>query len=131
MAAWHFLSLEPAHGRHVLCADDHEQIGELVKRLLERSGHVVECVSNGQQAWDRIAEDPRHFDVVVTDHQMPGVTGLELAGKLRASGYAGKIIIQSCRLTAAEENAFRALAVDCILCKPRDVLRLAEVVCEP
>ena len=131
MAAWHLFSFSPAGRRQILCADDHEQIAHLVKILLERAGHFVECVSNGQQAWERIAANPARFDVVVTDHQMPHVTGLELAAKLRAIGYTGKIIIQSCRLSTEEETAFRALEVDRILCKPGDVLRLAEVVREP
>jgi CheY-like chemotaxis protein len=130
MSAWHFLSLSGPQSRRVLCADDHEQITLLMKRLLERAGHIVECVSNGQQAWERITAEPDAFDVIVTDHQMPQVSGLELAAKLRAIGFAGKIIIQSCRLTTDEENAFRALAVDRILCKPGDVLRLADVVRE-
>ncbi len=128
MAAWHFFSPACRARRNVLCADDHDQIALLVQRLLERAGHHVECVSDGQQAWERIAAAPDHFDVVVTDHQMPHISGLELAARLRAIGFAGKIIIQSCRLSLAEESAYRALAVDNILCKPGDVLRLAELM---
>lgn len=128
MAAWHFLSPPGRARRRVLCADDHDQIALLVQRLLERAGHHVECVSDGRQAWERIAAEPDRFDVVVTDHQMPHLSGLELAAKLRAIGFAGKIIIQSCRLSLTEENAYRALAVDDILCKPGDVLRLAELM---
>lgn len=128
MAAWHFPSPAWRARRNVLCADDHDQIAQLVQRLLERAGHHVECVSDGQQAWERIAAAPDHFDVIVTDHQMPHLSGLELAAKLRAIGFAGKIIIQSCRLSSAEESAYRALAVDNILCKPGDVLRLAELM---
>lgn len=132
MAVWNLSSprrSRPA-SRHVLCADDHEQIALLTKCLLEKAGHVVECVGDGRAAWDRLAADPARFDVVVVDHQMPHVSGLELTERLRAIGFTGKIIIQSCRLTADEETAFRALAVDRILCKPRDILRLAEVVRE-
>jgi CheY-like chemotaxis protein len=123
-------SVSPLRERTVLCADDHEQIATLAKRLLERAGHHVECVSDGRQAWDRIAAAPAHFDVVVIDQQMPHITGLELTARLRAIGFPGKIIIQSSRLTHDEECAFRAFAVDRILCKPAGVLRLVEVVQE-
>src|SRR2546422_5463141 len=111
--AWHALPLclQATQRRHVLFADDEEQIGLLVKRLLERAGHDVECVENGEQAWARIAANPTLFDFVVIDQQMPGYSGLELVEKLSAIGYAGKIIIQSGRLTAEEESAFRALPV--------------------
>jgi two-component system sensor histidine kinase RpfC len=112
----------------VLFADDEEQIGLVVKRLLERAGHKVECVENGDDAWNRVAANPHFFDFVVIDQQMPGCSGLELVDRLLSIGYAGKIIIQSGRLTPAEESAFRARPVHRILCKPGDVLRLVEIV---
>jgi CheY-like chemotaxis protein len=130
MAAGHFFPtpLFGSRHRHVLCVDDHEQIALLVKRLLERAGHIVECVSDGREAWAKLSAEPERFDVVVTDHRMPHLTGFELAERLRKIGYAGKIFIQSCRLTAEEETAFRAVGVDRILNKPGDVLKLAEIV---
>lgn len=131
MAAWH-LPFPACRARHnVLCADDHDQIALIMQRLLERAGHHVECVSDGQQAWERIAAAPAHFDVIVTDHQMPHLSGLELAARLRAIGFSGKIIIQSGRLSPAEESAYRALAVDNILRKPGDLLRLPEFMQSP
>ncbi len=99
-----------------------------MKRLLERAGHQVESVADGQEAWDRLSANPADYDFVVTDHQMPNLSGLELVEKLRATGFAGKIIIQTCQLTAPEEDAFRALAVDRILRKPGELLQLVEIV---
>jgi CheY-like chemotaxis protein len=118
----------PPPRRHILCADDHEQIAMLMKRLLERAGHHVESVTDGQEAWKRLSADPTSYDFVVTDHQMPNLSGLQLVEKLRATGFAGKIIIQTCQLSPPEENAFRALAVDRILRKPGELLRLVEIV---
>ena len=99
-----------------------------MKRLLERAGHHVESVTDGQEAWKRLSADPTSYDFVVTDHLMPNLSGLQLVEKLRATGFAGKIIIQTCHLSAPEEDAFRALAVDRILRKPGELLRLVEIV---
>lgn len=118
----------PPPRRHILCADDHEQIGLLMKRLLERAGHEVESVSDGQEAWNRLSANPAAFDFVITDQQMPNLSGLQLVEKLRATGFPGKIIIQTCQLSPPEADAFRALAVDRILRKPGELLQLVEIV---
>lgn len=110
----------------VLCAEDHGQMAELIQQVLERAGHDVTCVADGREAWERIMENPFMFDAIVTDHQMPYLTGLELVRKLRAIGFDRKIIVQSSGLTAQEEAAFRRLGVDAILGKPAGVFELAK-----
>ena len=70
---------------HILCADDNVILGEIMLCLLAREGHWVEQVGDGAKAWDRLSADIDSFDVLVTDHQMPGLTGLELVERLRSA----------------------------------------------
>lgn len=93
-------------------------MAELVKRMLERSGFEVVCAADGKTAWEQIARDPLAFSAVVTDHQMPGLTGLQLVQRLRTLAFAGKIIVHSSALTPEEVTEFRRLHVDAILPKP-------------
>jgi CheY-like chemotaxis protein len=44
----------------------------------------VTSVTDGQRAYDLFCADPRRFDLVITDQTMPGMTGLDLAGRLLA-----------------------------------------------
>jgi two-component system chemotaxis response regulator CheY len=102
----------------ILCAEDHEQICELLKKVLSEAGHEVECVFDGQAAWERLSADLSAFDVLITDHQMPRLSGLGLVQRLRETPFAGRIVVESGNLTPELEEAFRALRVDRIVHKP-------------
>jgi CheY-like chemotaxis protein len=101
----------------ILCAEDHEQICELLKRVLTQAGHDVACAYDGGVAWKMLAHDPTAFDVVITDHQMPEMTGLELVQRLRRTNFSGRIIVHSGNMTPELEAMFLALQVDRIVRK--------------
>jgi len=63
----------------VLVVDDDRVILELLKRMLESEGIVTHCVSSGAEALEKITE--RTFSLMITDYNMPGLDGLELARK--------------------------------------------------
>ena len=71
--------------QRVLLVEDDPQGAQLLKMVLEDLG-VIEVVhaGDGQQAWDAfsVASDP--FTVVISDWNMPGMTGLQLLEKVRA-----------------------------------------------
>lgn len=71
----------PLAGRRVLVVDDERAIAAAVVRRLEREGAVCVAAHSGTEGEERLAAEA--FDVVVTDVEMPGKTGLEL---LRAAG---------------------------------------------
>jgi CheY-like chemotaxis protein len=112
--------------QRVLCAEDHPQMAELMTKVLRQAGHSVVCVPDGRQALQLCDAD--RFDVVVTDHQMPNVSGLELVAQLRAKSFGGKIVVHTSRINPIEEAAYRAHAVTEILMKPGGILKLAQVV---
>jgi CheY-like chemotaxis protein len=114
----------------ILCAEDHEQICELLKRVLSDAGHEVECVFDGQAAWDLLSADPSAFDVLITDHQMPRLSGLGLVQRLREIAFAGRIVIESGNLTPELEAAFLSLRVDRIVRKPLRPEVITELIAE-
>lgn len=102
----------------VLYADDMRQLRELIVIVLGRDGHLVETVANGQEAIEKITSVAQPYDVIITDHHMPGINGLELVTKIRSTPYAGKIIVFSSELSQTVDEAYRRLKVDHILPKP-------------
>lgn len=69
--------------RHVLYVDDEVLLVTIFTRLLERRGVKVSGFSDQHAALAAFRADPAGFDLVLTDHQMPGMTGLELAREVR------------------------------------------------
>jgi DNA-binding response OmpR family regulator len=60
---------------------------------------------------------------------MPGLDGIELAQRVRASGqYTGRIMITSGRLGSNDLKQIAAMQIDCILNKPFSVAELLEAV---
>lgn len=84
----------------ILLVEDNEGVGNFAETLLGELGHDVVRARNGQEAL-QLTESGATFDLVFTDVVMPGMSGLELAGKLRqrhphlpiilTTGYSDKI----------------------------------------
>jgi two-component system phosphate regulon response regulator PhoB len=66
----------------VLLVDDDADIRDVVGAMLEAVGLIVEPVTNAEAALDRVRET--HFDLLVLDWSLPGMTGLELCRRIRA-----------------------------------------------
>ena len=72
---------------HILIAEDEEHICRVLSLLLRRHGYKVTAVRDGMQALERIVESrngPRPVDLLLTDVQMEGLTGIELIAKLNS-----------------------------------------------
>ena len=109
---------KPKKSLRVLYADDMRELRQLLQVVLGRDGHKVESVSDGNLALELILPDPTAYDVVITDHHMATMSGLELVARLRALDYAGKIIVFSSELSEKVDASYRAYKVDFILPKP-------------
>ena len=66
----------------IVVAEDHEDIRFVLQRALERAGHQVIVTNDGAAALEAIRK--HHPDVVVTDVDMPRMTGLDLCRAIRA-----------------------------------------------
>mgnify|MGYP001576683050 FL=1 len=112
----------------ILCADDNTMLGDVMIQFFSTAGHAVEHVANGLEAWEKLSRDIGHFDVLVTDNQMPGLNGLELVKLLRQTNYRGRIIVHSGSLSAKEVAGYRAFGVDSIIAKATQAEELLNVV---
>ncbi|EMB18257.1 Signal transduction response regulator, receiver region domain protein [Rhodopirellula europaea SH398] len=67
--------------KRVLIAEDDPVLRHLLQFTLDRAGMDVTAVANGQLAWDEI-QSGQKFDVLVTDHEMPELSGVDLIGRV-------------------------------------------------
>jgi two-component system, chemotaxis family, chemotaxis protein CheY len=107
----------PKRFLRILYADDLRELRDVVRISLSREGHGIECVEDGLLGLARVTADPT-FDLVITDHHMPNMNGLELVTRLREQVFAGKIMVFSSELSAAIAAEYQRLKVDRILYKP-------------
>ena len=70
------------NGEHVLYVDDEPQLVQVGQRRLERLGYTVTTATDGRAALKVFSDRPADFDIVVADHLMPRMTGLDLAREL-------------------------------------------------
>jgi two-component system, chemotaxis family, chemotaxis protein CheY len=101
----------------VLYADDVRELRDVVRISFSRDGHGIECVDDGQLALNRVMVDSG-FDLIITDHHMPNMNGLELVTHLRALDFPGKIMVFSSELSPGVAAEYQRLQVDRILYKP-------------
>jgi CheY-like chemotaxis protein len=66
----------------ILLVDDEDALTEMGQSMLRRLGYQVDVVSDGLQALQLFRREPTVFDLVITDHTMPHMTGTELAQEL-------------------------------------------------
>lgn len=65
----------------VLIVEDQDSVRMMMKKMTERLGYQVKTVSDPVEALEMLSEE-NDFDVIITDHTMPKMTGIELAQKI-------------------------------------------------
>lgn len=110
----------PAQGRpaRVLYADDLRELQEVMRLILHSQGYQVETVSDGDEALQLLAEHPHEFELLITDHHMPRMNGLELVHRLAHTSFRGKIMVFSSELDPEVHRQYHRLGVPVILPKP-------------
>lgn len=84
----------------ILVVEDELHLAEGLAFNLEAEGHEVEIAGDGGAAAERLAREPG-FDLVVLDVMLPGMTGFEVARRVRAAGNYVPILV----LTAKDDPA--------------------------
>lgn len=109
----------------IVVADDDQDVADLITYAFERAGHTVRTVLDGTKALHLIqALLP---DLVVLDHDMPGLTGSAIASALRANpSTVGTTVV----MITGQDVAEAAGLVDRILVKPVGPRQLIAIVAE-
>jgi len=103
--------------RKVLVVDDDAVVGKSFTRVLsENKGYVVTTVENAHEALKQMRE--QSFDVVFTDIKMPGMDGVELAERVKASQPWTPVVIITGYGTTENESRAKAAGVSDFVRKP-------------
>lgn len=86
-------------GQHVIYIDDDEAMSLLASSQFPRSGLRVSCFEDAEQALAALRASPEGFDVLVTDFNMPRLSGLDVARAVRDVRPGLPVIITSGNLS--------------------------------
>jgi PAS domain S-box-containing protein len=112
-------------GERVLVVDDEAALVALTSEVLKRLGYEPVAFSDGAAALAGFEAAPQRFDAVVADEVMPGLTGTDLARKLRAHRADLPIVLVSGYIGPMMSERAVAAGVDEILKKPVQSRELA------
>jgi CheY-like chemotaxis protein len=118
-----------SHAR-VFLAEDEPLVAEAIAEALRRGGHEVTMLADGNAAWDHLKTRLQDYDLLVFDVNMPGLDGIELSHRARASHYVGRLMIVSGRLTLPQLQAINRARVDRVLAKPFSMTEFSNAVRE-
>ena len=120
--------MNPTSPLNILLAEDERSVAFSISFALKADGHRIEIVSDGDEALSELTRKPGAFDLLITDHSMPRMNGVELVKRLRETAFRGRIVVLSAYLSAENRAAYAALGVDTMIPKPFDVHQLRAAI---
>ena len=112
----------------ILVVEDDKAVARVIALMLGGPAAKIAMAANGWEALIKIGATARPFDVVITDHRMPRMNGLQLVERLRTKNFGGKILVLSAHLTEEDIRAYEELNVDMMMTKPFDFDELQDAM---
>ena len=115
-------------GERILYVDDDEVVSLTAAALLARAGYGVDCAADAHAALRMLRAGPQAHAVLVTDFNMPGMSGLALAEAVRLEFPQTRIIVTSGLVTEDLQRRAAALGIGEVLFKEDMLERLVDAV---
>jgi PAS domain S-box-containing protein len=113
---------------HVMYVDDDQALVFLVQRLLRRRGYEVSGFTDPHEATAALRAEPQRYDLLVTDYNMPGYSGVDVLQAAREIRADLPVALASGYVTAEIEQAALAAGARALIHKPNDVEELCTTV---
>lgn len=118
----------PMTGQRILYIDDDSALVELFTRQLERRGYGVKGCVDADDALEHLRADPEGFDLVITDYNMPRMSGLDVARAVRDIRPGLPVIVTSGYITEQLRSQAAEAGVAAVISKPNTVEELGELL---
>lgn len=112
----------------VLVVEDEKEIAQLYKDVLENAGHEVRVEFDGLKGLAAFETANQPFDMLVTDDQMPGLRGIDLARQLRKQSPSTPILLLTGYVSKLVEDAVKNGEIDACLAKPVSLKKFCSTV---
>lgn len=109
---------------NILVVDDEAGSRTALDVVLKLAGHVAQFAKDGDEALEMFDKAATPFDLIITDHLMVRVSGLDLVRGLRQRGFTGEIVVLTAYAGTMEEEEYKKLEIAGIMEKPFDITEL-------
>ncbi len=116
------------NGEHVLYVDDEAALVAVASRTLEILGYRVTGAFGPAEALALFSKDPAAFDLVVTDYEMPGGSGLDMVTEMMRLRPNLPVILATGLLAPRDEGRVREAGVRELFLKPYTPRELGDLV---
>jgi PAS domain S-box-containing protein len=117
-----------AEQKHILLVDDEQPIIDFVTIWLRDAGYKVTAFIDSQEALASFVQNPEAIDLLITDQIMPGIQGMEMAGRMRALKPDLPVLMCSGHAGMVNNAELQAAGVRYFLAKPMDKAQLLDLV---
>jgi two-component system cell cycle sensor histidine kinase/response regulator CckA len=114
----------------ILLADDDSVVRDVARRMLRQLGYQVEIAVDGADAVERIAAEPRRFDLVILDGNMPRMHGRDAAVLIRELAPHLRLILSTGYLEPGDSDRLATYGFSAAIGKPYSMSELSRVVAQ-
>ena len=102
----------------VLLVEDEPDLGKAIERTLEQEKYIVDWALDGSEAWEYLDSQWTQYTLAIFDWLLPGLSGLELLGRLRAKHCALPVLMLTAKDRMEDKVAGLDAGADDYLVKP-------------
>ena len=111
---------QPTESRRILLVDDEEAIRQICAETLARYGYHVDTAGDGETGWEMLnaaSFDSDAYDLLITDNNMPKLSGFDLVKRLRLANIELPVIMASGMVSVSRMDT-ESLGLAAVLAKP-------------
>jgi CheY-like chemotaxis protein len=112
--------------RRILVVDDEPLVCDAVKLMLDFDGHDVGTACSGKEALAKLEQS--RFDLVITDYEMPGMKGDELAAAIKTRDAQQPVVMITAYAELLQSSGNPLTGVYCLISKPFLLENLREAI---
>jgi DNA-binding response OmpR family regulator len=112
--------------RRILVVDDEACIRLLLSEVLAVSGYHVDVAEDGAAAWEAL--QAKSYDLLITDHKMPKITGVQLVRNMRSARMALPVVMVTGELPEHDPESPPLLQLAATVLKPFSLEALISTV---
>src|SRR6185503_5485340 len=118
----------PGRGEKILVVDDSLAWLRLAREILTANGYQAQTCNNPREALSLLEQNPERIDLVITDLQMPGLDGIELAAELLKINPTLPVVLTSAAMFRMPSEKLRSLGIRDFLIKPWNRAQLFSII---